>query len=453
MKGSLKKALAGLAFAIPTFFVFAVSAFADTGGMAPAPEGFMAFVVVIPLIVVIGLLVAKVDMLIAGLAGGILAMLFGGLTLADANTQLLETVPNMLSNTTPIINSAVATAVFKSGGYTAALMLVRRGIGKRTWIMAAFIVVLQSAATYMSGIGGGSAMVIAPLAFAALGAIPELVAAMSIATAACFTTSPASLESGVVSQLTGAEVGAYVSNMSMLTVLFVAISIGIAVYGTIRRQALFTGDEDPEFKDMTSADLWKHTVPAVFLLFAVIVGPFINKAVGMPVLGPLAYMVITVALIGVCTKFTFNESCNALLDGSSYILTRLLGVGIFLAFINLISATGAFTAIVNVAQMAPPFLLVPAMILAGFLIGFPAGAYVGSILALVLPIAISLGFSLFEVGLVTIGVGFGSQISYVNITMQALSSGFQLPIDKVVKGNLPWVGGALLLLLVIGFVF
>lgn len=34
--------------------------------------------------------------------------------------------------------------------------------------------------TYMSGIGGGSAMVIAPLAFAAVGVVPELIAAMSL---------------------------------------------------------------------------------------------------------------------------------------------------------------------------------------------------------------------------------------------------------------------------------
>ena len=35
----------------------------------------------------------------------------------------------------------------------------------------------------MSGIGGGSAMVIAPLAFAAVGVVPELIAAMSLAAA------------------------------------------------------------------------------------------------------------------------------------------------------------------------------------------------------------------------------------------------------------------------------
>lgn len=450
---SIKRILKGIALALPLFLATAVPAFADeASGMAPAPEGAMAFVVIIPLVVIIALLIMKVDMLIAGLAGGALAMVIGGIGIADLQAQLLETVPSMLSNTAPIINSAVATAVFKSGGYMAALMLVRRAVGERTWIMAAFIVLLQSAATYMSGIGGGSAMVIAPLAFAALGAIPELIAGMCVATAVCFTTSPASLETSMLTQFTGASVNEYVDTIRIITLLFVAVGVGIAVFGAIRRKAVFVGAEDEEFKDMTTADLVRTMIPAVFLLFAVIGGPFINSAVGMPVLGTAAYMIITVALIGMCTKFTFNESCQAFIDGSSYILTRLLGVAVFLAFINVIRDTGAFTSIVNVAQTAPAFLLVPAMILAGFLIGFPAGAYVGSILALILPIAVSLGFSLFEVGLVTIGVGFGSQIAYVNITMQAMSSGFQIPIDKVVKGNLPWVAASLAVLLVLGFV-
>lgn len=420
--------------------------------IAPAPEGFMAFVVVIPLIVIIVLLMRKVDMLVAGLVGGVLAMIVGRIGLTQANGLFLAAIPSMLSMTVPIVNSAVATAVFKSGGYTAALTLVRRGIKGQTWIMAAFIVILQAAATYMSGIGGGSAMVIAPLAFAALGAIPELIAGMSIATAVCFTTSPASLESGVVSQLSGVEVGAYVSQMRMFTLLFVAIAVAVAVFGAIRRKAIFTGEESEEYRSMTNLQLLKSTLPAIFLLFAVIVGPVINKAVGSPVLGPLAYTVIVVGLITLCTKFTLNESCAALVDGSTYILTRLFSVGIFLGFINVIGQTGAFTSIVNVAQMAPKFLLVPAMILAGFLIGFPAGAYVGSVLALILPIAVSLGFSPVAIGLVTVGVGFGSQISYVNITMQALASGFQKPISDIVKGNVKWVGLATAVLLVIGFI-
>lgn len=420
--------------------------------VVPAPEGFMALVVVIPLVLIIVLLILKFDMLVAGLAGGVLAMIVGGVGLATAQTEFVAAIQSMLSNTVPIVNSAVATAVFMAGGYTAALTLVRRAVKEQTWIMAAFIVILQAAATYMSGIGGGSAMVIAPLAFAALGAIPELIAGMSIATAVCFTTSPASLESSVVSQLTGAEVGTYVSTMQAFTVVFVVVGVAVAIYGAVKNKGVFTGAIDEKFEGMSTGRLAKMTVPAVFLLFSVIVGPQINSAVGMPVLGAFVYSIGTIALVFLCTDLDLKQSCDALTKGSEYILTRLFGIGIFLCFINLISATGAFTVIVNFASGAPTFLLVPAMVIAGVAIGFPAGAYVGSILGLILPIAIGLDFSLLEVGFVTIGVAFGSQISYVNITMQALSSGFQIPIDQVVKGNLRWVGAAAAILVVLSAV-
>ena len=92
-----------------------------------APTGFKAILVLVPLVLVLVLLFRKVDMIIAGLVAGILAMIIGGISLAEANTQLLEAVPTMLSITVPIINSAVAMAVFKAGSYTAALTLAKRG--------------------------------------------------------------------------------------------------------------------------------------------------------------------------------------------------------------------------------------------------------------------------------------------------------------------------------------
>ena len=423
---------------------------------APAvktPQGFHALLTVIPLIVIIALLFMKVDMIIAGLVGGVLAMIIGGIGLAQANDFLLKAIPFMLNITVPIINSALAMAVFKAGSYTSALSLVRRGIKGKVAFFAVFIVILQAAATYMSGIGGGSAMVIAPLAFAAVGAIPELVAGMAIAAAVSFTTSPASLESSVVSKLGNIAIGDYVAQMRIFWIIFVVIAIIIAFYGTKKRKVLFKGEESEEFKGMTQKQLFKNTIPAIFLLSAVIFGPFVNKLVSFPLISPLVYSIVTVALIFLCTKLNLNQSVNAMVDGSNYILVRLFSVGIFLAFINIIGETGAFASIVNVAKLAPAAFMVPAAVLAGFLVGIPAGAYVGSVLTLVLPIAVSLGFSPIALGFVTMGVGLGSQMSFVNITMQALSSGFQIPIIDVVKGNSKWVLGSCALLLVFSFMF
>ncbi|MEG2504680.1 MAG: citrate transporter, partial [Carnobacterium sp.] len=363
------------------------------------------------------------------------------------------TIPTMLSITVPIINSAIAMAVFKSGGYTAALTLAKRGTKGKVEYVSAFIVILLAAATYMSGIGGGSAMVIAPLAFAAVGVVPELIAAMSLAAAVSFTTSPASLESSIVSKLGDVTVSEYVATMRPYWLVFVIIAILLAFFGTKLRKVGFKEDATDEYSSLSNGQLFKITLPAIFLLFAVIFGPLVNDLVGVAIFTPLVYMVVTILLIFICTKFNLNESVEAMVDGSTYILTRLFQVGIFLAFINIIAETGTFAVIAGVANHAPAFLVVPVAVLTGILIGIPAGAYVGSVLTLVLPVAVSLGFTPLALGFVTIGVGLGSQMSFVNITMQALSSGFQIPILDVVKGNIKWISLASVLLLVISLVF
>lgn len=418
-----------------------------------APTGFQAILVIVPLILVLVLLFLKVDMIIAGLVAGILAMLIGGIGLKDANAQLLETIPSMLSITVPIINSAVAMAVFKAGSYSAALTLAKRGTKGKVEYVSAFIVILLAAATYMSGIGGGSAMVIAPLAFAAVGVVPELIAGMSLAAAVSFTTSPASLESSIVSKLGEISVADYVSVMRPFWLLFVVLAIFLAFWGTKRRKIGFKEAEDDAFDKKSNGELFKLTIPAIFLLFAVIFGPIVNELIGFAFFTPLVYMILTLALVFFCTDFTMNQSVEAMVDGSTYILTRLFQVGIFLAFINVIAQTGTFAVIAGVAQNAPEFIVVPVAILTGILIGVPAGAYVGSVLTLVLPVAVSLGFPPIALGFVTMGVGLGSQMSFVNITMQALSSGFQIPILDVVKGNVKWLTLASVILLAIGLFF
>lgn len=445
-----KRFLSGLLLSLLFLFSF-VPAFAQEIDAIIAPTGIKAVIVIIPLILVLVLLFMKVDMIIAGFVGGVLAMIIGGIGLEQANKQLLETVPMMLGITVPIINSAVAMAVFKSGGYSAALTLAKRGTKGKVEYVSAFIVILLAAATYMSGIGGGSAMVIAPLAFVAVGVVPELIAAMSLAAAVSFTTSPASLESSIVSKLGDFSVAKYVSDMRPIWLLFCALAIILAFWGTKRRNIGFKENNDDDYAKMSNKVLFKLTLPAIFLLFAVIFGPIVNELVGFPLLTPLVYMVFTLALIFLCSDFTLNQSVEAMVDGSTYILTRLFQVGIFLAFINIIAQTGTFAVIAGIASAAPTMIMVPVAILTGILIGVPAGAYVGSVLTLVLPVAVSLGFSSIELGLVAVGVGLGSQMSFVNITMQALSSGFQIPILDVVKGNVKWISLASVVLIAIGF--
>ncbi|QIK69399.1 citrate transporter [Erysipelothrix sp. HDW6C] len=414
-----------------------------------APTGFKAVMVIIPLILVLVLLFLKVDMVLAGAIAAGIAMIIGGVSLAEMNKEVLGAIPTMLTITVPIINSAIAMAVFKAGSYTAALELVNRATKGKVEYVSAFLVILVAAATYMSGIGGGSAMVIAPLAFAAVGAIPELIAGMSIAAAVSFTTSPASLETSITSQLGGFEAATYVDAMRPFWLFFLILAIGIAFVGVKRRKLGFKQSENKEYADMSNGKLFKYTIPAIYLLFSVIFGPLISKVF----FSPIVYMIVTVLLIVVCTGLDINKAFSSMIEGSNYILTRLFQVGIFLGFINVIASTGTFAVIANVASAAPTAIVVPVAVLTGILIGVPAGAYVGSILTLVLPIGIALGFTPIQLGFITMGVGLGSQMSFVNITMQALSSGFQIPILQVVKGNIKWLSLASVLLVVASFIF
>lgn len=440
---------------ILTISFFFIGTYVQAQGIEeiPAPTGVNALLALIPLIVILVLLFLRVDMLFAGLAGGVIAMLIMGIGINRINEEMLEAIPTMLTITVPIINSAVAMAVFHSGGYSAALELVKRATKGKVEYVSAFIVILLAAATYMSGVGGGSAMVIAPLAFAAVGVVPELIAGMSLAAAAGFTTSPASLETSVVSELAGIPVVDYVSNMRPYWIFFTIVAVLLAFVGTKRRNIGFKDDESGEYREMENGELFKITIPAIFLLFAVIFGPIVNGLIGFTLFNPFVYMIVTLLLIFVCTKFNLNETGEALIEGSSYILTRLFQVGIFLTFINIIAETGVFTLIANITTNVPNIIVVPAAVLAGILIGVPAGAYVGSILVLILPVVIALNFSPLAIGFVTMGVGMGSQMSFVNITMQALSSGFQLPIYDIVKGNIRWIGLASVVLLIVAFLF
>lgn len=422
-----------------------------------------AVLTLLPLALILFLLFRQYNMIVAGLAGALVAALVAWvgsmmdpalhtIGIPAMNKLVLDAVPGMLSNTVPILNSAIAMAVFSSGGYAAALALAKRGVKGKVEFLAVFIVILQGLATYMSGVGGGTAMVVAPLAFAAVGVIPELIAAMSLVSAIGFTASAASLESSIVIKYAKISLDQQVSQTRPIFLAFMILGIALAYWGAKRRGAITTGEGTSEIEKLSAKELWLHTIPAVFLLLAVIVGPFINKQFGWPVMGPLVYSMVTIGLIALCTKFKLNQAFNSLIDGAAYITKMLFAVGIFVGFINIVGEIGTFKTIANIASSAPATIAVPVAILCGFAIGVPAGAYVGSVLALILPVTVALGFSPMQIALVTMGVGLGSQMSFVNITMQAMSAGFKRPILEIVKGNSRWIPIGLAILVVLGLV-
>jgi len=58
---------------------------------------------IIPLIIVVVLLFLKKHMLVAGLAGGVAAVIIGGMNLGDVSSMFVGGISNMLGITVPIL--------------------------------------------------------------------------------------------------------------------------------------------------------------------------------------------------------------------------------------------------------------------------------------------------------------------------------------------------------------
>lgn len=411
------------------------------------------FLLLIPLLVILVMLVFRKHMLVAGAAGGLIALLIGGLALKTANDAFMKGISSMLGITTPILYAAAATMVAKAGSIKAVVSLAQRGLGKRMGVLAGFLVLIQALATYMAGMGAGNTMVVAPLVAAAVGASPAVIAGMAIATAASFTTSPASTETILAAQFSNREVTAHAAAMQPYTYLFWALGIGLAIWG-VWRQSSQRREEEAQIEAVQTSTgrLWVESLPAIALLVLVVLGGKLNGFIGAPVFTPAAIILFTTVLTFFCSPLKLDEVAEALSDGARFILVTLFSVGLFLGFINIIGEIGTFKAIANMAGRAPQSIVVPVAALAAFLVAIPAGAMTAGVLTLILPTLAAMGLPSEAMGLVAIATGLGTQISPVQINVAALGQGFKKDIVDIVRGNIPYVMGAFALLLVIAFI-
>lgn len=409
---------------------------------------------VLPLIVILVMLFMKKHMLFAGLVGGILAMIFGRISIGEASGIFIGGISNMLSITVPILYAAAAVMVSKAGSIQALVELAKRGLKGKISILAGIIVLIQAFATYMAGMGAGNTMVTAPLMAAALGAIPEVVAAMAIATAVGFTTSPASTETILAAESAGREVAAHATAMMPYTIAFYILAALLAVYGVYKRGVMIqAGKEDTKHQESESTSvLIKKAIPAIALLTMVVAGSYINTLIGISLFSPATSVIITAVLTVLLTPLNTDETSEALIEGSRFILTTLFAVGIFLSFINMIAELGTFQQLAALVDKAPQPIIVPAAIIVAFLIAIPSGAFTAGVLTLILPTLSVLGLPSEAMGFVAIATGLGTQISPVQINVAALAKGFDLEIIDIIKGNLKYVLGALVLLIILAVI-
>ncbi|WP_313165154.1 hypothetical protein [Sedimentibacter sp.] len=409
---------------------------------------------VLPLIVVVVLLFKKKHMLLAGFAGGVLAIIIGGLEFSAATKMFVDGIANMLGITVPIIYAASAAMVSKAGSIESLVELSRRALKGKISILAGILVLIQGFATYMAGMGAGNTMVTAPLVAAAVGAVPEVVAAMAIITAVGFTTSPASTETILSANSAGVDVMVHASNMMIYTIVFYILAAALAVYGVYKRGTLIKKDTKAQdsYSSKSNGALLKQSIPAIALLVMVVGGGKLNALIGFNLFSPATAVIITSVLTVILSPLNVDETCESLIDGSRFILTTLFAVGIFLSFINMIGELGTFQQIASIAGSVPESIILPVAIIIAFLIAIPSGAFTAGVLTLILPTLSALGLSSQAMGFVAIATGLGTQISPVQINVAALAKGFEADIIDIIKMNLKYVIGALVLLIIIAVV-
>jgi hypothetical protein len=404
--------------------------------------------VLIPLLLMAVLMIRQQHMMVAGVAGAATAMIIGQVGFEQAGQIIMGTLPKMLGIVVPVMYSATALVVAKTGGFAALLGLSRKIIGDRQYLIAPVIVLIQALATYAAGLGAGNTMVTGPLALAVIGAIPQMVAAMAIATAASFMTSPSGADSSAISNITGFEIDTYAATMFPFTVTLWGIAMLLATYGVYRRGSIINeeSNSDSPLKPM----ILKSIAPIYFLL-VVVAGDFLNGLIGgYELFTPAFNMISTIVIAIVLAKHPMNEASEDLVQNSSFLLTKLFSIGIFLGFINILAEIGTFTYISGLISTVPSFIYLPAAIFTAFLIAIPAGAYSVGVTSLIFPILAQTDLTLMQMGLVAIAIGLGTQMSPVQINVAALSQTFNIDMKQVIKNNAPYVFGVMIILSVIG---
>jgi len=408
----------------------------------------LKILVLLPLLVMVILMVRKKHMMVAGLFGGITAMIIGQVGLADAGKIIMDTIPGMTSIITPVIYSATALAIAKAGGFDALLRLSRKLIGNKQYLIGILIVLIQSLATYAAGLGAGNTMVTGPLAFAIIGVVPQVVAGMAIGTAASFMTSPSGADAAAISKIAGIEISEFSETMFPFTVSMWIIAMLIAGYGVWKKGSILKNEGVEEIPLKT---LVYRAIPPVYFLTIVVAGKYLNQFIGeYQLFNPIFNMISTLVLVIIFTKRSMDKVSEDLVENSAFLLTKLFSIGIFLGFINILAEIGTFTYIAGFIKMSPQFITVPVAVLITFIIAIPAGGYSVGVSTLIMPILVESELSIIQLGLAALAIGVGTQMSPVQINVAALSQSFKVDMPTIIKYNAPYMIGIVIILCVIG---
>ena len=419
---------------------------------------------IFPLIVILVLLLPpfRFHFLLAGLIGGFAAVLIGGLNAGTITKLVFDGMSQIMSIYSVMLFAATAMVLARCGCTKAVIELIRGWFGDRLEYVAGAMVLVQAAATYMAGIGAANTLVTAPLAFAAVGFVPLAIVGMSIASGATWATSPSSAESAYISKQMGISVTDYASYMFPYTMTFWAIGIALAWYGA--RRYRLAGKLQPGVQLIETAETAKpspaistagaaveeaivsldfsatrRAIPFFIMLILILVGPPINRAVGVPLFSPVLVPLWVLAAAALLLWINPNKLAEMFIEGGVTILRYLFAVALFLGLINLLAEIGTFKAFVGIIGFAPVVLLTIAGLLVAFLIAIPAAAYTVAIDALIIPVLSALGVPVWAFGFVGIAVAQGAMMSPAQINVAATAHGLQTDIITIVKTNAPFM--------------
>ncbi|MFW7344831.1 MULTISPECIES: BON domain-containing protein [unclassified Pigmentiphaga] len=120
---------------------------------------------ILPLVLILVLLLPpfRFHFLLAGLIGGIAAVLIGKLPAAAISKLFLDGMGQIMTIYSVMLFAATAMVLARCGCTKAVMDLIRGWFGERLEYVAAAMVLVQGAASYMAGNGAANTLVTAPL--------------------------------------------------------------------------------------------------------------------------------------------------------------------------------------------------------------------------------------------------------------------------------------------------
>ncbi len=411
---------------------------------------------VIPLVVILVLVLPpfRLHMMIAGLVGAAVAILIGGIPLGDITGLYLSGLGQIMGITSVMILAAAAKLLAEMGAIKSIVNLTSLIFKERLYLAAGLIVLIQAGAVYAAGLGAGNTIVTAPMVNSLMGFVPEVVAAMSIVSPTSWATSPSSAESAYVSSQWGVDVETYASHMRPYVYAMWGLATILAIVGTYRRGVKVEIEEEV-LETPLSTHLVRST-PFMLFLLLILVGPWINSVVGTSLSTPITNVLVVVILAQAIfwdRKKSWNENLSEtgrlFVKSSAPILNYLFLAGSFLGFIKMLEAIGTFETLAGYVEFAPPWALLLAAVVIGFIVAIPAGAYTVATDILIIPTLALAGVEGSTFGFVAMAVAYGAMISPVQINVAATAEGFGVEIPEVISNNTPYMPLALLALIVL----